>query len=232
MAHTLASVVLVGRPNCGKIQRFNRHPYALALLSPHSRPHAGTSWAQPVEWQGGMFEVTDTGGMFGASSDPLHATGGRARRRAIGEADLLVLVVDGTRRAVSGDLEISQVSASAEAPVIVAITTTDDKRARNVMEFYQLGFDPVLEISAEHGEGVGDLLEAIVQRLPHGSAGRGLGPSASREGVVDAPQNHRDPERDVEPHGRDNVGEVGVAIVGRPNAGKSSLVNRLLREDG
>jgi GTP-binding protein len=92
--------------------------------------------------------------------------------------------------------------------VLVAINKTDDKRAQaSAMEFFQLGFDPVVEISAEHGHGVADLLDEIVKRLgagPHLTSN--LQPPASEE-------------------------EIGVAIVGRPNVGKSSLVNRLLREE-
>jgi GTP-binding protein len=86
----------------------------------------------------------------------------------------------------------------------MAVNKTDDKRAKGrSLEFYQLGFDPVVEVAAEHGEGVGDLLDEIVARLP-----------ARREG--------RAPE---------DVSQIAVAIVGRPNVGKSSLLNRLLKEE-
>jgi GTP-binding protein len=158
---------------------------------------------QPVEWQGSHFELTDTGGMFGTSADPLHALVLERGRRAITDADLLVLVTDGREGLVSGDQEITKVIREAGKPALLAINKTDDKRARSgVLELYQLGFDPVYEIAAEHGDGVGDLLDAITQQLPR-SSGR----------AADKPV------------------EVSVAIVGRPNAGKSSLVNRLLREE-
>src|SRR5687768_12399509 len=232
MAQPLSSVVLVGRPNVGKSTLFNRLTRTRRAIVTAIPGTTRDVMAQLVEWQGGRFEVTDTGGMFGASKDPLHALVAERGRRAIREADLLVLVVDGREGLVPGDLEIAKVARASETPVIIAINKTDDKRARNVLEFYQLGFDPVLEISAEHGEGVGDLLEAIIQRLPPGSTGRS-GPSVSsrHEEKVDVPHRNGEPERDAHPHGRESVGEVGVAIVGRPNAGKSSLVNRLLREE-
>ena len=121
--------------------------------------------------------------MFGASEDPLHALVLERGRRAIGDADLLVLV-DGWprrtgRRATS---EIAKAIREAGKPALLAINKTDDRRARSgALEMYQLGFDPVFEIAAEHGDGVGDLLDAIVERLAtrDGPALR-LNPSRSR----------------------------------------------------
>jgi GTP-binding protein len=150
--------------------------------------------------------VIDTGGMFGASEDPLHQVVLERGRRAMHAADLLVLVVDGREGLVPGDHEIAEAIRAANKPALLAINKTDDRRAKaGVVDFYQLGFDPVTEVSAEHGEGVGDLLDEVVQRLE------------KREGSA----RDESPARD----------EVAVTIVGRPNAGKSSLVNRLLREE-
>jgi GTP-binding protein len=195
--------VLVGRPNVGKSTLFNRLTRSRRAIV---TPIPGTTRdviGQAVEWRGSNFELTDTGGMFGASEDPLHAVVLARGRRAIADADLLVLVTDGREGLVPGDLEITKVIREAGKPSLLAINKTDDRRSRTgVLELYELGFDPVYEISAEHGDGVGDLLDAIVEQLPRGTAG-----------AVQKPV------------------EVSVAIVGRPNAGKSSLVNRLLREE-
>ena len=95
MARSLPSVVLVGRPNVGKSTLFNRLTRTRRAIV---TPIPGTTrdvLAQPVEWQGTRFELTDTGGMFGASEDPLHQLVLERGRRAINDADLLVLVVDG-----------------------------------------------------------------------------------------------------------------------------------------
>ena len=204
MPRSLPSVVLVGRPNVGKSTLFNRVTRTRRAIV---TPVPGTTrdvLAQPVEWEGTRFELTDTGGMFGASEDPLHQLVLERGRRAIGDADLLVLVVDGREGLVGGDREIAKAVRDAGKPALLAVNKIDDRRARNgALEMYQLGFDPVLEIAAEHGDGVGDLLDAIVHALPAGS-----GASAAV-----------------------TSNEVAVAIVGRPNAGKSSLVNRLLREE-
>jgi GTP-binding protein len=196
--------VLVGRPNVGKSTLFNRLTRTRRAIV---TPIPGTTrdvLAQQVEWQGTRFELTDTGGMFGASEDPLHQLVLERGRRAIGDADLLVLVVDGREGLVGGDREIARVVREAGKPALIAVNKIDDRRARNgALEMYQLGFDPVFEIAAEHGDGVGDLLDAIVGALP-ASGASSAAPKPS---------------------------EVAVAIVGRPNAGKSSLVNRLLREE-
>ena len=221
MPKPLSSVVLVGRPNVGKSTLFNRLTRTRRAIV---TPIPGTTrdvLAQAVEWQGDHFTITDTGGMFGASEDPLHALVLERGRRAIGEADLLVLVVDGREGLVPGDEEIAKVVRDSGKPALVAINKTDDRRARGVMDFHQLGFDPVVEISAEHGEGVGDLLDAIVERLPHRHR---PSPPPHAESVADGPDGRAAAAPEPAP-------EVGVAIVGRPNAGKSSLVNRLLREE-
>jgi GTP-binding protein len=215
----LPSVVLVGRPNVGKSTLFNRLTRTRRSIV---APVPGTTRdviAQPVEWQRARFELTDTGGMFGASEDPLHELVSQRGRRAIADADLLVLVMDGREGLVSGDQEIAAVVRDANRPVLLAINKTDDRRARaGVADFYQLGFDPLFEISAEHGEGIGELLDAIVQRL---------GPSVRH--LEDEDDRARETDRST--FTRADAGEVAVAIVGRPNAGKSSLVNRLLHED-
>ena len=196
--------MLVGRPNVGKSTLFNRVTRTRRAIV---TPVPGTTrdvLTQPVEWEGTRFELTDTGGMFGASEDPLHELVLERGRRAIGDADLLVLVVDGREGLAGGDREIAQAVREAAKPALLAINKIDDRRARDgALEMYQLGFDPVFEIAAEHGDGVGDLLDAIVRALPSGSGAE----SATKPS------------------------EVAVAIVGRPNAGKSSLVNRLLREE-
>ena len=114
----------------------------------------------------------------------------------------MVFVVDGREGLVPGDEEIAGALRAVNAPVLMAVNKTDDRRARGrAVEFYKLGFEPVVEMAAEHGEGVGDLLDEIVAALP-GSAG-GRRPDGAAET------------------------ETAVAIVGRPNVGKSSLLNRL-----
>src|SRR5918992_224805 len=165
----LPNVVLVGRPNVGKSTLFNRVTGSRRAIV---TPIAGTTRdvnSLPAEWQGTTFRLVDTGGLFGASEDPLHELVVQQGRKAVQDADVLVFVVDGREGLVSGDEEIAAALRSSASPVILAVNKTDDKRARGrALEFYQLGFDPVVEIAAEHGEGIGDLLDEVIHRLPAG----------------------------------------------------------------
>jgi len=190
-------------------------------------PIAGTtrdSLTRPVVWRGTTFELFDTGGLFGASEDPLHELVVQQGQRAIAGADLLVLLVDGREGLIGGDERIARELRETGQPVLLAVNKTDDKRAqRAAPEFYQLGFDPVFEISAEHGQGVAELMDEIVEGL----RAKGLGlcnDGAAEAGVSPQPSA-------LSPSSISPSSETRVAIVGRPNVGKSSLVNRLLREE-
>jgi GTP-binding protein len=217
------SVVLVGRPNVGKSTLFNRMTGSRrAIVAPIPGTTRDTL-ARPVIWRGVSFQLFDTGGLYGESQDPLHALVVEQGRRAIVHADLLVLIVDGREGLIPGDERIAREVRETGHPVLLAINKTDDKRSqKSTMEFFQLGFDPVLEISAEHGTGVYELLDEIV---------KGLG-SRSPAPAVGAGEEHRtpNPEPGAAMPAAPDV-ETRVAIVGRPNVGKSSLVNRLLREE-
>src|SRR3954469_16325018 len=197
------NVVLVGRPNVGKSTLFNRITNSRRSIVTAIAGTTRDVISQPAEWQGIAFTLVDTGGMFGASEDPLHELVVIAGRRALETADIVVFVVDGREGLVPGDHEIASRLRSVKVPVLMAVNKTDDKRARGrAVEFYQLGFEPVVELAAEHGEGVGDLLDEIIERIPE-----------KPEAELEAPE------------------EIAVAIVGRPNVGKSSLLNRLLKEE-
>jgi GTP-binding protein len=198
-------VVLVGRPNVGKSTLFNRITNSRRSIVTAIAGTTRDVISQPAEWQGVTFTLVDTGGMFGASEDPLHELVVVAGRRALETAEVIVFLVDGREGLLPGDQEIAERLRQVNVPVLMAVNKTDDKRARGrAVEFYKLGFEPVVEIAAEHADGVGDLLDEVIARLP---ARRDAGSSP------DAPE------------------ETAIAIVGRPNVGKSSLLNRLLHEE-
>jgi len=212
------SVVLVGRPNVGKSTLFNRMTGSRRAIV---APVAGTTrdaLARPVVWRGASFELFDTGGLYGASEDPLHELVVKHGQHAIAGADLLVLVVDGREGLIPGDERIARDLRETGRAVLLAINKTDDKRSqKSAMEFFQLGFDPVFEISAEHGTGVAELMDEIVKRIGIRDSGLGTRESQDRgESQIPSLESRE---------------ETRIAIVGRPNVGKSSLVNRLLREE-
>jgi GTP-binding protein len=199
------NVVLVGRPNVGKSTLFNRITNSRRSIVTAIAGTTRDVISQPAEWQGVTFTLVDTGGMFGASEDPLHELVVIGGRRALETAEVIVFLVDGREGLLPGDQEIAERLRQVNVPVLMAVNKTDDKRARGrAVEFYKLGFEPVVEIAAEHADGVGDLLDEVIARLP---ARRDAGSSP------DTPE------------------ETAVAIVGRPNVGKSSLLNRLLHEE-
>ena len=210
MSRALPLVVLVGRPNVGKSTLFNRITRTRKAIV---TPVAGTTRdliEQQTSWEGVDFRLLDTGGMFGATEDPLQKLVVENGHRAIAQADLLVFVLDGQQGVIPGDLDIVAALRATNRPILAVVNKIDVKKAReSALQFYELGFDPLFEVSAEHGVGVDDLLDEIVRQT--GRAARQEEPegAAPREAPLK---------------------EIGVAIVGRPNAGKSSLVNRLLQE--
>ena len=202
------SVVLVGRPNVGKSTLFNRVCGSRRAIVTSVAGTTRDVIRASAEWLGNSFEVVDTGGMFGASTDPLQAAVSAHGERALDGAHLIVVLVDGRDGLVPADRQIADRARRSGAPLILAVNKVDDRRAaERVEEFHALGVAPLIPIAAEHGIGIGDLLDAVTAGLP-GAADGGVAPEA--------------PSR---------PDEVGVAIIGRPNVGKSSLVNVLARTD-
>ncbi len=211
-------VALVGRPNVGKSTLFNRLVGERMAVT-HEIPGTTRDRIQSeADWNGVTFNVVDTGGIEvyepRGNRDISPLAEGSAEYvpqikaqalMAVQEADVIVLVVDATHGITAADEEIAEVLRRSHKPVLVAANKTDDlKRNLDSVEFYTLGLGEVYPISAYHGLGVGDLLDGVVQALK------------------DAP-----PEADS----GEEEDHLKIAIVGRPNVGKSSLLNRLLGEE-
>ena len=216
MDHTLPLVVLAGRPNVGKSTLFNRITRTRRAIVTAIAGTTRDTIEQPVTWNETRFSMVDTGGLFGASEDPLHDLVVEQGNRALAQADLVLVILDGEAGLVPGDLDVVQQVRALGTPMIAVVNKTDVRTAREgAVQFYELGLDPIVEISAEHGGGVDDLLDEVVRRLPRSRGAR-------KAALLD---------EDGEPVAPSEPQEVGIAIIGRPNAGKSSLVNRLLREE-
>ena len=203
--------MLVGRPNVGKSTLFNRICGSRRAIVTSVPGTTRDLLNQDVEWLGTNFELVDTGGLFGASADPLRNEVTSLGLQALSSANVIVQVVDGTDGLVPADEEVASHARRVGSPVVLVVNKIDKSKARDrVGEFHQLGVAPVVSIAAEHGMGVGDLLDEIVAKLPGRKA------SGSRVAAeVD----------------RQGAGEIRVAIIGRPNVGKSSLVNLLTQEE-
>ena len=180
------TVVLVGRPNVGKSTLFNRITNSRqAIVAPmagttrDTNAHAGRVAGES------LFTSSTPAGCSAPQSDPLHELVVEHGRKAIATADLVVFVVDGREGLVPGDEEIALALRPVEGPVIIAVNKTDDRRSQGRhVEFYSLGFEPIVEIAAEHGEGVGR------------SAGRDRGPLPRGHQRDPGPgQRGRDPRR-------------------------------------
>ena len=200
------SVVLAGRPNVGKSTLFNRICGSRRAIVTSVAGTTRDVIRESVEWDGVTFELVDTGGLFGASSDPLREVVSEQGLRALEGADLIVLLVDGRDGVLPGDIQVAERARRAAVPIVLAVNKLDDRRAsERVVEFHDMGIAPVVPIAAEHGLGIGDLLDEVVARVP---------------GTTD-----------VTVRSADLSAEIGVAIIGRPNVGKSSLVNLFAREN-
>ena len=202
-------VALVGRPNVGKSTLFNRltgsrHAIVTSVPGTTRDLLEGT-----VEWQGRLFTLFDTGGAIGASEDPMRDLVADRMRRISEAVDVLVFVVDGRDGGLPADEELAKELRTRGVPVLVAVNKIDDHRAHErTAEFHRFGFTSIVQIAAEHGQGVGELLDEVVERLP---------PVVSVGEQIDGAS--------------DTGRETRMAIVGRPNVGKSSLLNRLLGEE-
>lgn len=247
----LGLVSLVGRPNVGKSSLFNRLVGGRPAIVEDQPGITRDRRYGVCEWDGAAFRVCDTGGLDPSAEGILGAMRTQTLR-AVDEAAVLVFVVDAAEGMTPVDADVARVLRKAGKPVLVAANKVDGGgREALVGELYQLGFPRVFGVSAAHGRGVGDLLDAVVTEL--GDRALRGGPEGAEAAAVDPPGSATDPDDlvDGDPLPEEmnedelraeaeavaraaaqaNRGAIRVAFIGKPNAGKSSLINRLLGED-
>jgi GTP-binding protein len=256
----LPVVAIVGRPNVGKSTLFNRIVGSrTAIVEDRARTTRDRLYGD-AEWNGRRFVLVDTGGLEADTNDPIELRVQEQARLAIAQADVIVFVVDAAAGITPADEEASELLRRAVAPVIVAVNKADNpKRELEGAEFHAFGWEDTFAISASHGRGTGDLLDAIVWALPPESEQEVA--RKAREAEADAwadevasgrlePFVVGEPEEDEDADGGDlpdaeaeaarwdaaiaaeaDTAPAAIAFVGRPNVGKSSLLNALLGED-
>ncbi len=199
MSTNIPVVALIGRPNVGKSALFNRIiGDESAIVSEEAGTTRDRHFAE-TDWSGRAFWLVDTGGVADDPRLPMDVEIRRQVDEAIGEADLLLFVVDSRVGLHPSDYHVAELLRDSRKPWMVVANKVDDPRDADFYEFYALGVEEVFPVSAINGKGSGDLLDSLIARLP---------------------------ESAVEPENA-----LRVAVVGRPNVGKSSFVNRLLGEN-
>ena len=196
------TVAVVGFPNVGKSTLVNRLTESRDAVV-HETPGVTRDRKEVVaDWNGRRFRLIDTGGVDVADPTPITRSIAEQAQAAIAEADLILFVVDARAGVMPGDEELAAILRRARKPVLLLANKIDDPRQDAIaLEFHRLGLGDPVPISAQHGHGTGDLLDAVVAMLP-GEGPLEVGAEAIR-----------------------------VAILGRPNVGKSSLLNALLGEE-
>lgn len=212
-------VALVGRPNVGKSTLFNRIAgRRVAIVEDLPGVTRDRNYSD-FDFLGRALSVVDTGGFEPESRDRLMAQVRQQAQLAAEEAAAVVLVVDGREGLTNLDRSVADLLRRSAKPLFVAVNKVDTARTEGeipLAEFYELGFGEVVALSAEHGRGVDELLEAVVAAL----------------GLPAAPPPPEEAEEPAEVEEDDRPrGDVRLAIVGRPNVGKSTLVNALLGEE-
>lgn len=198
----IPTIAVLGRPNVGKSTLFNRLVgRRVAIVDDTPGVTRDRNYAR-VEWRGRSFLVIDTGGFEPESRVPMSRQVAEQARLAVEEADLILLVVDAQEGLHPVDQEIARLlRQEADKRVLLIANKVDSSpKVLDAAEFYRLGLAEVFPVSAEQGTGIGDLLDRILQLLP----------------------SRHEPEEDSR--------AITIAVVGRPNVGKSSLVNRILGE--
>lgn len=195
-------VAIIGRPNVGKSTLFNRLTGSRRAIVGDEPGITRDRMFGEVEWKGNTFRLVDTGGIVPDDEAIIPANIFKQASFAIDEASLIIWVVDTRAGSTPLDEELGVLLRNTGKPVVIAANKVESRTVENEAgEFYQYGFD-LAPISAEHGSGVGDLLDEVYDQL----------------------QFEEEPEQAIE-------SDIKLAIIGRPNVGKSSLLNKLLGEE-
>jgi GTPase len=219
---SLPVVAIVGRPNVGKSTLFNRLiGERLAIISDVSGTTRDRVYGT-AEWNGRTFTLVDTGGLELDPGTHIEERVQDQARVAVEESDLILFVVDAHIGLAPLDHDVADRLRRADAPVILVVNKGDNPaREADAVEFFALGFDPSITISAQHGRNTGDLADLIVDHLPP--------PTQAEADASATPEEFT--EEELAELAETDLGPPRVAVVGRPNTGKSTFINRVLGEE-
>jgi GTP-binding protein len=208
--NSIPTLAIVGRPNVGKSTLFNRLVGSRRAIVGDEPGITRDRLYGEANWRGRTFRVVDTGGIIPEEKDLIPAEIFRQAKVALAEADVVAMVVDARTEVAAPDIELARLLLRSGKPVFLAINKVDtDKQEALTEDFRRLGIRNQFGVSAEHGRGIDDLLDAVLEKLPQQSA------AENAESAEEENQEENAPA------------EVKVAIIGHPNVGKSTLLNRL-----
>lgn len=220
----LPLIAIVGRPNVGKSTLFNRLTRTRRAIVGDEPGITRDRIYGVVEWTGRLARLVDTGGVLPSEQDFIPAEIFRQAKVALDEAAVIVMVVDGRTELAAPDIELARLLLRLGKPLLLAVNKIDSESLTIQAEnFRRLGLKQVQPVSAEHGLGIGDLLDAVFAVLPESGIGDESDSGGSEPGAAwEVDSDEHTPE--IPAHAPD---EIRVAIIGRPNVGKSTLLNAL-----
>ncbi len=211
VAAGIPTVAIVGRPNVGKSTLFNRLVGSRRAIVGDEPGITRDRLYGEAEWRGRRLRIVDTGGILPEDKDFIPAEIFRQAKVALTEADAVIMVVDGRTEMAAPDIELARQLIRTGKPIFLAVNKVDTEKQQGLVdEFHRLGIRELFPISAENARGLDDLLDAILETIPPQN-------QITTEDTEDTEET-----QEPEPH------ETKVAIIGHPNVGKSTLLNRLI----
>jgi GTPase len=241
----IPTIAIVGRPNVGKSTLFNRIVGSRRAIVGDEPGITRDRLYGDAEWEGRRLRIVDTGGILPEEKDLIPSEIYRQARVALDEAAAIVMVVDGRTELAGPDLELARLLRKSNRPLFLAVNKVDsEKQSSLIDDFHRLGLPKMFPISAEHGRGIDDLLDAVIAVLPEDESTTQASSAGAPPAVARAPRprsrKHLDSFPPIpddsetasdQPSTTDDPHETKVAIIGHPNVGKSTLLNCLTASD-
>ena len=218
----VSTIAIVGRPNVGKSTLFNRIVGSRRAIVGDEPGITRDRLYGDAEWRGRVLRIVDTGGILPEEKDLIPSEIFRQARVALDEAAAIIMVIDGRSELAGPDLELVRLLRKANRPLFLAVNKVDsEKQSSLIDDFHRLGLKQMFPISAEHGRGIDDLLDAVLEVLPAESA------------TTEAAENTEEStaKEEATTSAAESPHETKVAIIGHPNVGKSTLLNCLTASD-